>query len=282
MRNHVAFTTLVAVCIPCAIASADVDPMAPPKDPRAAERLKQGNRQYRLRDFQTAIAEYKAGAAIEEAGVFWYNLGQSYRQLGNYDEALWYYQRFLDRAKPTGALRDNVVDFIQKMNAEREKAARQQPPTEAGGDDANAPTRGDTSADTKQTSAPTTASAAEQDDSDVEATLDRHPAWYADRIGWAITGAGVVGVGVGVGLLVSSSGLSDDAQNATTELERADLHERADSRRRLGFVVAGVGAAVAVGGIVKLVLVPDRGETAPVVSAAPTPGGLALTLSGRF
>ncbi len=275
MRNYAPFATLLAVCIPCAIASADTDALAAPKDAKAAAHLKQGNRHYRLRDFQSAITEYKAGAAIEEAGVFWYNLGQCYRQLGNYEDALWYYQRFLDRGKPTGALKDSVVDFIAKMTAEKEKAATKQQPTDAGGDETNA--------DTKQTTTTTPTAPVVTPTPEVPAqeTVEA-PRWYADKLGWAITGVGVAGVGVGVGLLVSSSGLADDAETATTELDRADLHDRADSRRRLGTIVTGVGAAVAVGGIIKLVLVPKQSETAPVVSAAPTSGGMALTVSGRF
>jgi tetratricopeptide (TPR) repeat protein len=278
MRNSfVPFTALLAVCIPCAIASADTDPLAAPKDAKAAAHLKQGNRHYRLRDFQSAITEYKAGAAIEEAGVFWYNLGQCYRQLGNYEDALWYYQRFLDRGKPTGALRDSVVDFIAKMTAEKEKAATKQQPTDAGGDENSATT------DAKQTTAtPAVPAPTQTQEPEKEEPVDAPPRWYADGIGWGITGVGVAGVGIGVGLIVSSSGLADDAQNATNELDRADLHDRADSRRRLGTIVTGVGAAVAVGGIIKLVLVPNRRETAPVVSAAPTSGGMALTISGRF
>ena len=276
MRNYAPFATLLAVCIPSAIASADTDPLAAPKDAKAAAHLKQGNRHYRLRDFQSAITEYKAGAAIEEAGVFWYNLGQCYRQLGNYEDALWYYQRFLDRGKPTGALKDSVVDFIAKMTAEKEKAATKQQPTDAGGDENSATTATKVQATTPPVPAVT------QTTETPEEPVDAPPRWYADKLGWAITGVGVAGVGAGIGLIVSSSGLADDADNATNELDRADLHDRADSRRRLGTIVTGVGAAVAIGGIIKLVLVPKQSETAPVVSAAPTSGGLALTISGRF
>lgn len=76
--------------------------------------------------------------------------------------------------------------------------------------------------------------------------------WFKDTWGWVLTGTGVAVAGVGIGLLVNASGLDDDADAEADEGKRNDLRERADSRRTLGSIVAPVGAALAVVGIVKL------------------------------
>jgi tetratricopeptide (TPR) repeat protein len=72
--------------------AARADPFAKPATPEAREHLTRGNRLYGVRSFEEAIAEYKAGALVEPAPVFDYNLGQCFRQLRRYREALWYYE----------------------------------------------------------------------------------------------------------------------------------------------------------------------------------------------
>lgn len=82
--------------------AARADPFAKPASPEAREHLIRGNRLYGVRSFEEAITEYKAGALVEPAPVFDYNLGQCFRQLGRYQEALWYYQQFLSSGNPEG------------------------------------------------------------------------------------------------------------------------------------------------------------------------------------
>lgn len=97
------------------------DPLAKPKDAVAREHLLQGNKRYRLREFEKAIEEYKAGTLREDAPVFLYNLGQCYRQLGKYQDAIWHYERFLSRARPEGEFKTAVDEFLRQMRAELEK-----------------------------------------------------------------------------------------------------------------------------------------------------------------
>lgn len=84
-------------------ARADADD---PSDPIARERLSQGNKLYRLREFAKAIDEYKAGVLAEDAPVFAFNLGQCYRQLSTDDAAaIWHFERYLSRGHPTAERR---------------------------------------------------------------------------------------------------------------------------------------------------------------------------------
>lgn len=119
-----AFVPLLVVCLLCAFAATvRGDAFAGPTDPVARKHLTAGNRLYRVREFEKAIEEYKAGALRESAAVFHYNLGQSYRQLGRNKEALWHYERFLDRGKPTGEVEQVTRSFIDQMRSELEKEA---------------------------------------------------------------------------------------------------------------------------------------------------------------
>src|SRR5262249_22520143 len=77
-----------------------------------------------------AVEEYKAGALVEAAPIFDYNLGQCYRQLGKYQEAIWHYERFLATGNPQGEVFDAVNGFIAQMKSELDKQAMTQKPTE--------------------------------------------------------------------------------------------------------------------------------------------------------
>jgi hypothetical protein len=110
--------------------AARANPLAKPAAAEARNHLVLGNKLYGVRSFDEAAAEYKAGALVEPAPVFDYNLGQCFRQLGKYQEAIWHYERFLTRGNPQGELLDAVNGFIAQMKSELEKRAMTQKPTE--------------------------------------------------------------------------------------------------------------------------------------------------------
>ena len=213
------------------------DPLAKPKDPVAQEHLSQGNKLYRLRDFDKAIEEYKAGALKEDAPVFLYNLGQCYRQLGKYEDAIWHYERFLSRAQPTGDMRTAVEDFVKQMKSELDKKAMSQPPTEP------APEPNKPKPETRQPIAPPPA-----------APVDP---WYADGLGWTFAGAGLLATGIGGYLLLDSNDLYDQANQEARQDVRNQLRTQADNRR-LGGIITGIGGvALLTAGIIKLAIHPS-------------------------
>jgi tetratricopeptide (TPR) repeat protein len=94
------------------------DPLARPNDPIARDYLLQGNRLYRQHELARAIDAYAAGSVRDDTPVFLYNLAQCHRQLGNYAEAIWHYERFVARTNPIGALRDSIDRFVRDMKAQ--------------------------------------------------------------------------------------------------------------------------------------------------------------------
>src|SRR5690348_7410836 len=95
------FVVLISFIVASKAVAGFADPLGKPSKTEARDHLDRGNNLYNIGSFEDAIIEYKAGALIEPAPVFDYNLGQSYRQLGKYQEALWHYDRFLNKGQPT-------------------------------------------------------------------------------------------------------------------------------------------------------------------------------------
>src|ERR687889_559146 len=100
---------VVFVCFASPLSGAAyADAIAKPTSPGALAHLSRGARLYDNRSFEEAIMEFKEGALIEPAPVFDYDLGQAYRKLGKYEEALWHYDRFVTNGRPTGKVLEAV------------------------------------------------------------------------------------------------------------------------------------------------------------------------------
>lgn len=236
-RSTPACTLLCALLTFCgnhiAVAQA---PSGRPTSPAAIEHLTQGNARYKVREFEKAVEEYKAGALIEAAAIFDYNLGQCYRQLAKYPDAIWHYERYLRSGVATPEENESINRWIEEMKGELEQRAKSTPPTEP-------------------------------------ATMQPQPVivqsraapWYHDAFGWGLTGAGVVVSAVGAALLVDAASLRDDANMTSSEQQQNALHDKADSRALGGTILAIGGGALLVTGIVKLAI-HDR-EKPPAATA---------------
>jgi tetratricopeptide (TPR) repeat protein len=243
MRFVVQTLTTIVVTLGVVFAAATVhaDPLARPASASARNHLALGNKLYGIRSFDQAIEEYKAGALVESAPVFDYNLAQCFRQLGKYQEAIWHYQRFLTRGDPKGELLDAVNDFLTQMKSELDRKAMNQPPNEPGSE----PTK--------------PVSLRVRDDNSI---IQRREPWYRDRFGLGLAGVGVIGLALGGGLLIDGASVNREA-NANLNQQASDkLHDKANTRNLLGTVIGIGGAGLLVTGIIKLALhheVPSRG-----------------------
>lgn len=220
----------------CAHAAYADDPLAKPTAAAARDHLAAGNKLYRLREFDKAIEEYKAGALIEDVPVFYFNLGQCYRQLGRYEDAIWHYDRFLQRGKPTGQIREAVEALRTQMKSELDKKAMTQPPVE-----------------------PAPESKPAQEKSPKTIRVSSEP-WYRDGVGWGLAAGGVVAISVSTWLFVDANSLEKDADGQATQSVRSELRERASSRRTAGVIVGLGGAALLTTGIIKFTLRPHNRE----------------------
>jgi hypothetical protein len=242
--------------------------VGPPKDAEAARHMKDGNKALRADDYDTALLEYQAGARIESAPVFFYDLGQTYRLSGRYKEAIRQYTLFLHRGQPGPVLRDLVECHVRMMKAELERAAMTEPPVDPPPDD--------------QQSASARPVRLNVDDAgaDEPERSGEVGAWYTDGVGWGVVGAGAVATGVGVFLFVKASNLDADAETEDRESARQDLLDRAASHRTWGTAATIIGVAGIAVGVVKLALTPDARSQEQTVSIEVAPSYIGL--AGRF
>lgn len=233
------------------------DPLARPDNFKACEHLDRGNNLYDAGAFKEAIDEYKAGEIIDSAPVFDYNLGQAHRQLGLYREALWHYDRFLNKGKPTGRLRDAVIAFMAEMRAHLENKAQSMPPT--GREPSAEPPPPVTRQSTPLAGTPDVTRPFERDDS-------------ADWVGWSVAGSGVVALGVSGFLFYRASQLNKQGDSEANMGARQHLYDQASSRNVAGAIVGIAGAALTASGAIKLAF---RGRSSSQTSA------IKVGISGR-
>jgi tetratricopeptide (TPR) repeat protein len=249
--------TILTITVASTAAHAN-DPLAKPTNVEAREHLSKGNKLYSVRSFEEAIVEYKAGALIESTPVWDYNLGQCYRQLGKYQDAIWHYDRFLNRGQPTGELHDAVVGFITQMKSELDQKAKTQEPTEPA--PATPPATSPMTAHQNPPSLPLR-------------HVDEAEAWYSDGVGWALAGTGVIGLAASGLLFVDAQGLYDDANANPDSKARTSLRSRGDTRQLLGTAIGIGGAGLVIAGVIKLALHPHS-TTTTSLGLAPTETGL--------
>jgi hypothetical protein len=252
---------IVLLDAPFFVNTALADPLAKPASTEARSHLTLGNKLYGVRSFDEAAAEYKAGALIEPAPVFDYNLGQCFRQLGKYQEAIWHYNRFLTRGNPEGQLLDAVNGFIAQMRSELDRRAMTQPPTDPAPPMPVAPV----SRVRSQAEHP---------------VMTSDDAWYRDSVGWGLTGAGLVGVAVGGWLFSDGAKLDDEANVTLSQQERHQLRDKASTRNLFGTIIGLGGTGLLTAGIIKLVV--HHGQHTSVAEWSVTASPTGVMVFGQF
>ncbi len=250
--------TIVALCMLSA-RSGHADPLAKPKSPAAHKHLRAGNTLLELQKYDEAITAYRAGYLIESAPIFLYNLALAHRNKGELKSAIEYYENFLHRARNARPdVHKAITKLVDAMRRDMKKLER-------------AVKRAKVSKPVVQPRPVVV----------VKAPPPLPPRWYSDRAGWAMSSAGVVVAGLGLGLLASSASLRSDAERELVASRRDELHSQADSRRSLGLVF-GIAGAVGVGaGVVKLIIHRTARRTpARKVDVALGPGSISVV--GRF
>jgi tetratricopeptide (TPR) repeat protein len=248
------------------------------KNAEAHAHIVSGNAYYRTKKFEQALSEYEKGVQLEDAAIFLYNIGQCHRALHHWDDAIWVYRRFLDRAKPEPALVERVEGFLkdaEQNRAEDQKRAPLREPVDTA------------SAGERRTPQP--ASAPQPSPSPVmpgpsssAMRIVRGEPWYRDPLGWTETGVGVVGIGVGAWLLADVASLNDEANKTMNVEARSSLFARAHTRRTEGAVVGAVGVVAAVVGIVTLIRHPEDHEEPVRAAWHVDVTGNGLAVSGGF
>lgn len=211
----------------------------PSKNPRATARFEAGLDAYAHEDYAGASREFEAAYKLDPVPALLWSWAQSERLGGRCNRALDLYKKYL-YADITKKQVEATRDMIAKcQRAESEQPKEEPPPSEP---------------------------------------VDTTRRWYKDPLAGGLTAGGVAGISVGVAFLVLA-GRSDDRAHEQPFLDdfKSGLDE-ATSRRRIGLVSLGIGAALAATGIVIYVRDKKAQERAMVVST----DGQSVFVGARF
>ena len=92
---------------------------------RTAKRhFERGEKLYALTRFSDALDEYQKAFDAKPIPDFLFNIGQCYRNLGEYDAAIFSYQKYLKLA-PDAPNRDKVEQLISELEAKKDQSDTQ-------------------------------------------------------------------------------------------------------------------------------------------------------------
>jgi tetratricopeptide (TPR) repeat protein len=95
-----------------------------PDEQAARKHFAHAERLYALGRFQDALQEYQAAYEAKALPGFLFNIGQCYRNLGNYKQAAFSFRKYLDEkpdAKNRSAVESLIADLEKKGAADQEK-----------------------------------------------------------------------------------------------------------------------------------------------------------------
>ena len=277
------------------------------KDKRTEELVRKGLEAYAAGDYATAANTFEVAYDRNPDQQVLFAWAQSERFRGNCRRAIELFGRLLEGKLSKDnrrAVKASMAECEKKMAAE--PAAKPPPPDDSGtsGDDE---TPGETESEGDDASDGATASAASGSDSERVAMggnigdspddivssptpprRDGGRPWYADPIGGTLTGAGVIAIGLGIGLYVSASSANSSAEDAQTYTEFSDLKDDARSRGRLAVASLSAGAVLVSAGLAWYLLKPSKSSRSSESSSGDglsawwQPGAGGISFAGEF
>lgn len=232
--------------------------------PQAVHHFDAGVAQYKLGNWQAALDEFTKSALVEITPATDFNMAQCYRMLAekvdddpktkkvHLEKALWLYQRFLKTTRDTPQHVQRANENVERVQAALAELKKQEStsslPSATPASAVNVPS-------TRETS----------DSVRVDASASMSPRRSFRPLAWGLTGAGVVGAGIGGGLLWNASTLRDEANGTRVQSERDALFEKADTRTLVGTVITISGGVLLAAGVITFVL--ERGDDSRTATA---------------
>lgn len=243
--------------------------------------------------FAEALDELNTAYTLDPQPDLLYAIGQLNVKLGNCDQAVLFYRRYL-KTKPDKRAAAATKEAIKTCKKHPPPAAPEPPATTTTEpqttteptppEHTDEPPPPDTH-DTEPAPPPviddppplpiTTATTGPVDNGP-----ERHRGWYTDVVADVLLGGGLVAGGVGAYFYTAARSDLDSADGATDYSEHKDLVDSAHSKRLIAIGLAGTGVALVGAGIIRL-MVHDRSEHRRV-GVAPTHGGGMVVLEGSF
>lgn len=225
------------------------------RDLSANAHLKRGLDRYAARDYEGAIAEFKAGYEVEPRRDFLFALGQAERLSGDCRSAIIYYKRFLART-PNERQREAAWENLRRCRRALQSGPGERPPSAAQLVDDKPPP-------------PAPAK-----------PKRRRLPWYKDVAGGALLSAGAIALALGGGFLSSAGSAESRAGRATTYDQYARYMDMAGSRRSIGVATIAAGGALLAGAVYRYIK--RRGAAGETIGVSTSTNGIALSIGGSF
>jgi tetratricopeptide (TPR) repeat protein len=91
-----------------------------PSTKSAKRHFDRGQKLFNLGKFDEALDEYQQAYEAKEIPAILFNIGQCYRNLGDYDAAVFSFKKYL-KLEPDADNRDQVEEYITELEEEQEK-----------------------------------------------------------------------------------------------------------------------------------------------------------------
>jgi tetratricopeptide (TPR) repeat protein len=114
----------LAAFILCALCAAHVARADDPAMRAAKRHFDRGEKLYALAKFSEALDEYQKAFDAKPIPDFLFNIGQCYRNLGDYDSAIFSYKKYLKLA-PDASNRDKVEALIEDLEQKKDQGNTQ-------------------------------------------------------------------------------------------------------------------------------------------------------------
>jgi tetratricopeptide (TPR) repeat protein len=221
---------------------------------RAKAHFDRGQALFTRAQYAAAALEFEAAYELQPLALLLWNAAQAYRKAGDNARAIDAYKRYLD-ADPTTKKRAEVEKIVADLDFQQ-KVATARPPTEPPAPPQ--PQAGDTERP------PFSELAQQQARADRAARRRPQRPWWKDPLAPALLGSGVALVAVGGGLWGAANGVIGAAD---VDYENFEAAHGVGNQRLAGVVLLSVGAAAAVAGAARYIVVwqreKDRGELRP-------------------
>jgi tetratricopeptide (TPR) repeat protein len=255
----------------------------------ARDKFEAGKKAYRLGDFDEAILQWKAGYTIKDDPVFLYNIAQAYREKGDFNKAIFYYESYLKEA-PSSSIRGQIEQKLAELRkvVKEQQATQTKPPTGPLEDDKKPPP------DTGKNPNPTTTTPETTPEPHPDTGSPAKPGRGLKIAGIATGGTGAVLVITGIVFALQASSAQSEVQDAVARGAQWDsnlqsTHESGQRAATISAVTMSLGVAALVGGGVLYYLGVKKDkqattteETALHIIPSLTPNAAAVFVQARW